>query len=182
MQLNDEDIILKLNSEFDPKLFSILIERHRPLIKYKCLIYVKNPDIAEDLCQDILIKLYLKMNTFKSGSRFTTWLYSIVHNHCMDYLKKNRKELHQDITEKLSGEVGELLEYDEIISDEMSEKLLIGLLNQITPQGKLILLLKYKERKSIKDIQIALNISESAVKMRLKRAKDKINQLHKSIK
>jgi RNA polymerase sigma-70 factor (ECF subfamily) len=182
MKLTDEEIVLKLNTEFDPEVFSILVERHRSLIKYKCLRYVKNRDVAEDLCQDILIKLYLKMNTFKSGSLFTTWLYSIIHNHCMDYLKKNRKELHQDITEELSGEVGELLEYDEIISDEMSEKLLSGLLDQITPEGKLILLLKYKERKSIKDIQIALNISESAVKMRLSRAKDKINRLYKSIK
>ena len=182
MKLTDEEIVLKLNTEFDPEVFSILVERHRSLIKYKCLRYVKNRDVAEDLCQDILIKLYLKMNTFKSGSLFTTWLYSIIHNHCIDYLKKKRKELHQDIMEKLSGEVGELLEYDEIISDEMSEKLLSGLLDQITPEGKLILLLKYKERKSIKDIQIALNISESAVKMRLSRAKDKINQLHKAIK
>ena len=145
-------------------------------------MYVKNHDTAEDLCQDILIKIYLKINTFKSGSRFTTWLFSIIHNHCMDYLKKNRKGLHQEITKELSDEVGELLEFDETVSDEISEELLSGLLDQITPEGKLILLLKYKEKKSIKDIQIALNISESTVKMRLKRAKDKINRLHKSIR
>jgi RNA polymerase sigma-70 factor (ECF subfamily) len=182
MKLTDEEIILTLNAEFDPKLFSILIDRHRSMIKNKCFAYVKNHDTADDLCQDILIKLYLKLNTFKSGSRFTTWLFSIIHNHCMDYLKKNRKEMHQEITEELSDEVGELLDYDEEISGDMSEELLNGLLDQITPEGKLILLLKYKERKSIKEIQTALNISESTVKMRLKRAKDKINRLHRSIR
>lgn len=179
MSLTDEEIILRLNAEFDPKMFSTLIDRHRSMIKNKCLNYVKNQDTAEDLSQDILLKLYLKMNTFKSGSRFTTWLFSIIHNHCIDYLKKNRREMHQEITEVLSEEVGELLEYDEEISNQMSEELLNGLLDQITPEGKFILLLKYKERKSIKEIQIALNISESTVKMRLKRARDKINRLYK---
>jgi RNA polymerase sigma-70 factor (ECF subfamily) len=180
MRQTDEEIVLILQSEFEPKLFSILIHRHRSMIKNKCLKYVKNKDTAEDLCQDILIKLYLKINSFKSGSRFTTWLFSIIHNHCMDYLKKNRRELHQEITEELSDEVADLLEYEEEIPKDISEDLLNGLLEQITPEGKLILLLKYKERKTIKEIQTALNINESTVKMRLKRAKDKINRLYRS--
>ncbi len=179
MTLSDEEIVLKLNTEFDSKLFSILLERHRPKIRNRCLIYVKDPDIAEDLCQDILIKLYLKMNTFKRGSRFTTWLFAIIHNHCMDYLKKDRNKLHQEITAELSEGIIDLLDYDEI-SNQMSEDLLYGLLDQITPEGKLILLLKYKEYKSIKEIQTALNVTESTVKMRLKRAKDKINKLYES--
>jgi RNA polymerase sigma-70 factor (ECF subfamily) len=180
MKQTDEEIILTLQAEFEPRLFSILIDRHRSMIKNKCLTYVKNTDTAEDLCQDILIKLYLKINSFKSGSLFTTWLYSIIHNHCMDYLKKNRRVLHQEITEELSDEVSELLENEDELPRDISEDLLNGLLEQITPEGKLILLLKYKERKSIKEIQTALNINESTVKMRLKRAKDKINQLYKS--
>ena len=180
MKETDEEIIFKLQAEFDPKLFSTLISRHRAMIKNKCMTYVRNSDSAEDLCQDILIKLYLKLDTFKSDSRFTTWLFSIIHNHCMDYLKKNRKEMHQEITEKLSEEVAELMENEEELSRSLSEELLNGLLEQITPEGKLILLLKYKEHKSIKEIQTALNINESTVKMRLKRAKDKINRLYNS--
>jgi RNA polymerase sigma-70 factor (ECF subfamily) len=180
MKQTDEDIILGLQMRFDPERFALLINRHRLLIKDKCFLYVNNRDTAEDLCQDILIKIYLKYNTFKSGSRFTTWLFSITHNHCMDYLKKNRKVLHQEITEKLTDEVGELIECDEIPSKNITEDLLNNLLEQITPEGKLILLLKYKERKSIKEIQNALNINESTVKMRLKRAKDKINQLYRN--
>ena len=180
MKLSDEEIILKLNDEFEPKLFSVLIERYRFMIRNKCLAYVKNADMAEDLRQDILIKLYLKLNTFKSGSKFTTWLFAIIHNHCMDYLKKNRKEMHQAITEELSEEISDLIVYDDEISNQMTEDLLNGLLDQITSEGKLILLLKYKERKSIKEIQTALNVTESTVKMRLKRAKDKINKLYEA--
>ena len=180
MRLSDEEIILKLNDEFEPKLFSVLLERHRFMIRNKCLTYVKSADTAEDLSQDILIKLYLKLNTFKRGSKFTTWLFAIIHNHCMDYLKKNRKEMHQAITEELSEEIADLIVSDDEISNQMTEDLLNGLLDQITSEGKLILLLKYKERKSIKEIQTALNVTESTVKMRLKRAKDKINKLYEA--
>ncbi len=181
MNLTNEEIVIRLNEKFEPRLFSDLIERHRATIKNKCFGYVKDKDTAEDLCQDVLVKLYLKMDTFKSGSKFTTWLYSIIHNHCIDFLKKNRKEMHEEISGELSDEVSDLLEDEVEISNELSEDLLNSLLEQITPQGKLILLLKYKERKSIKEIQTALDISESTVKMRLKRAKDKINKLYNSI-
>lgn len=177
-KISDEDLILRLKSEFDPKLFSMLIDRHRGMIKSKCAGYVKNEYTAEDLCQDVLIKLYLKLETFKSDSRFSTWLHSIIHNHCIDYIKKSRKDLHTEITEKLADQVGEILEFEENLSEEITEDLLTDLMDQITPEGKLILLLKYKEKKSIKEIQKALNINESTVKMRLKRAKDKINKLY----
>jgi RNA polymerase sigma-70 factor (ECF subfamily) len=180
MALSDEEIVLRLQTEFEPKYFQILVERYRSMIKNKCLTYVKNREIAEDLCQDILIKLYLKLNSFRRGSKFTTWLFPIIHNHCLDYLKRSRKELHHEITEKLCDEVGDLIEHEDELSKEISEELLSNLLEQITPEGKFILLLKYKEQKSVKEIQTALNISESTVKMRLKRAKDKINLLYKS--
>jgi RNA polymerase sigma-70 factor (ECF subfamily) len=175
--LSDEDIVVFLRSEFNPKLFSLLIERHRSSIIKKCQGYVKTRDEAEDLSQDILIKIYLQLHTFKKDSKFTTWLYSIIHNQCIDYLRRNRKNLHEQITDRLSDEVGELIDFDQEPPEDLTEEILTDLLDQISPEGKLILLLKYKEKKSLKEIQTALNLNESAVKMRLKRAKDKINKL-----
>ena len=177
--LSDEEIAVSLKSEFNPKLFSSLIERHRPSILKKCQGYVKTRDEAEDLSQDILIKLYLQLQTFKKDSKFTTWLHAIIHNQCIDYLRRNRKNLHEQITDKLSEEVGELIDFDEALPEDLTEEILNELLEQISPEGKLILLLKYKEKKSVKEIQTALNINESAVKMRLKRAKEKINKLYR---
>jgi RNA polymerase sigma-70 factor (ECF subfamily) len=175
---NDDEIIVSLKSEFDPKLFSEFIERHRSTIIKKCQGYVKTREEAEDLSQDILIKLYLQLHTFKKDSKFTTWLHSIIHNQCIDYIRRNRKNLHEQITDKLSDEVSELIDFDEELPQDLTEEILNELLDQISPEGKLILLLKYKEKKSLREIQTALNISESAVKMRLKRAKEKINKLY----
>jgi len=175
----DEDIIEGLQSDFDPRLFSVLIERHRDTILKKCRNYTKDKVMAEDLVQDILIKVYLQLYTFKKDARFTTWLHAIIHNHCIDHLRKNRKKIHQQITEKLSEEVGEIIDLEEPLPEDISEEILNELLEQITPEGKMILLLKYKEKKSLKEIQLALHLNESAVKMRLKRAREKLQKLYR---
>ena len=67
---------------------------------------------------------------------------------------------------------------EEVVNLESLEIALIQLLEEITPEEKLILLLKYKEKHSIKEIETTMGISESAVKMRLSRAKEKINLLY----
>ena len=81
------------------------------------------------------------------------------------------------ISEKLQEEMADLVDED-IVNFESLEMALIQLLEEITPEEKLILLLKYKEKHSIKEIETTLGISESAVKMRLSRAKEKINKLY----
>lgn len=75
--------------------------------------------------------------------------------------------------------MADLIEDVDEVPQEVSLQILDQLLDTISPEEKLLLLLKYKEKHSIKDIQTSLNLSESAVKMRLKRAKEKINALYK---
>jgi len=67
---------------------------------------------------------------------------------------------------------------DDVLDKDAMETALFKLLEEITPEEKLILLLKYKEKHSIIEIGHTMRISESAVKMRLSRAKEKINKLY----
>jgi RNA polymerase sigma factor (sigma-70 family) len=180
--LTDEEIVLLLKTDGNSRYFTILAERHESKILKKCKSYVETDAAAEDLCQEILIKLFLKVNDFKGDSKFSTWLFSIIHNTCIDYLRKHKKSIHKVITEKMSDEVADMIEGDDEISEELSEKILTKLLEEMTPDEKLLLLLKYKEKHHIKDIQNTLNLSESAVKMRLKRAREKINKLYATYK
>ncbi len=178
----DEEIVLLLKTDGNSRYFTILAERHEKKILQKCKTYVDSNVAAEDLCQEILIKLFLKVNDFKGNSKFSTWLFSIIHNTCIDHLRKNKKDIHKVITDKMSDEVPDMIEGDEDVSEELSEIILAKLLEELTPEEKLILLLKYKEKHPIKDIQNTLNLSESAVKMRLKRAREKLNKLYATYK
>ncbi|UII28732.1 RNA polymerase sigma factor [Fulvivirga maritima] len=177
-KISDEELILLLQKGGNGPYFTLLAERHEKYILKKCTSYVKDDDEAEDLCQEILIKLFLKVNDFKGQAKFSTWLFSIIHNTCIDHLRKSKKNVTQVITEKMADEISEMIEGVDEVPEEISMTILNQLLEEISPEEKLLLLMKYKEKHHIKDIQLTLGLSESAVKMRLKRAKEKLNKLY----
>ncbi len=178
MTFSDEEIVLKLKEGFDAALFAELTNRHAARILRKTKEYVKDEDVAKDLSQEILIKLFLKISSYKGENKFSAWLAAIVHNACMDYLRKSKQRFYADITEELADSVEDMSELNIEVPAELSIEILQALLEQIPPEDKMILLLKYNENASIKEIQTALGISESAVKMRLKRAREKVTRLH----
>lgn len=179
---SDEHLINRFQETNDNRVFSTLIERHEKTIYRKCYGYVKDKTAAEDLCQEVLIKLFLKLKSYQNNARFSTWLFSIIHNTSIDYLRKNKKNVRSVLIEKLSGEVAELVEDKDELSEEVTLKILDNLLDQLTPEDRMLLLMKYKEKHQIKDMQQALGVSESAIKMRLKRARERITKLHQKYK
>lgn len=176
--ISDEALIELLRQSENPRYFSILSDRYEKYIFIQCKSYVKNIEIAQDLCQEVLIRVYGKLNNFHGEAKFKTWLYAIIHNICIDYMRKHKRNVHAILTEKMAEEVPEMIDGAENIPKELTISLMESLLEQISPEEKLILLLKYKERHSIKDIMLTLHLSESAVKMRLKRARGKLNAMY----
>jgi len=181
LNYSDDQLVSLYQENSDARVFSILVKRHEAGILRRCYSYVHDEDTAEDLCQEVLIKLFLRIKSFRNQAKFSTWLFSIVHNTCIDYLRKNKKNVKRVITKNLVNELPDLVEDEEDISRELSVKILDELLEQLSPDNKMILLMKYKEKHHIKDIQLTLGISESAIKMRLKRAKEKINKIYQRL-
>ncbi len=180
--LSDEMMVERLKESFDPKLFATLTERYKKKIVQRCQSMVKDEDAAQDLTQEVFIKVFLKLDSYRQESKFSVWLDAIVHNTCLDYLRKSKKNYHEKITEKLADSVEDLSEGETELSQELSLQILEELLVQIPPEDKMILLLKYHEKIPIKGIQTALNLGESAVKMRLKRARERVNKLYQKLK
>ena len=175
--ISDEQLLIFLK-EGNHRYFSIFTQRYEKYILIKCKGYVKNAAIAADLCQEILIKVFLQVPKFRQEAKLSTWLFTIIHNTCIDHLRKNKKNLRDIITEKLINEVADIVDSEEELPLEKTVEVLDNLLEEITPDEKLILLMKYKEKYHIKDITLSLGLSESAVKMRLQRAKLKLNKLY----
>jgi RNA polymerase sigma factor (sigma-70 family) len=176
--LSDEEIVERIIITQDISLVEILYQRYADKVYRKCLSFVKEEASAEDLTHDIFMKLYLNLSSFKQKSKFSTWLYSITYNFCIDHIRKKQKEKWVDIDENESDEVKDYMvdsieDMSHIAVDRLS-----NLLEKIKTDEKMILLMKYRDDMSIKDIQSVLKISESAVKMRIKRAKEKIQSLY----
>ena len=176
--LSDEEVVAKIVESQNPALISILYDRYGEKVFRKCMSFVKEPAIAEDLTHDIFIKVYLNLSSFKKKSRFSTWLYSITYNFCVDYIRKSKKNKWVSIEDQIGIENDYAMDNLEDIKHIRTEQL-GKLLEKVKDEEKMILLMKYKDGMSIKEIQKALSISESAVKMRIKRAKEKVKSLHK---
>ena len=182
-KLTDEVLVELITRSKDPLLFKVLYERYVFKIFTKCLSFSKNYQEAEDLCQDIFVKLLDKINSYKGESKFSTWLYSFTYNHCVNYYHRNKfRKFEKNILniEQMRDEV-KVQASDEDITQFLKLKKLSEALELIPIEDKQILILKYREFKSIKDLMVLHNAGESAIKMRLKRAKEKLLGVYKAV-
>ena len=96
-QQHDSDIIaMVLNGQKDA--FSILVQRYQQYVFTLAMRYVNNKrEDAEELSQDVFVKAYRFLGDFKQTSKFSTWLYTIVHTTAISHLRKKKgNEIHID--------------------------------------------------------------------------------------
>ena len=173
-KLPDEDLVKAIVKNNDTLLFEILYDRYSRLVFNKCYGFAKDEDEAKDLTQDVFLKLFVKLASFKGTAKFSTWLYAFTYNHCVNYVTRNTaKKFEKQSVDYADIENLSDVEDESSFLDMKVEKLQLAL-ELISPDEKMILLLKYQDFLSIKDIGNVLDIGESAVKMRVKRAKDKL--------
>lgn len=175
MKLSDEDLVSAIVKTNDTLLFEVLYDRFAMMVYNKCYGFAKDEDEAKDLTQDVFLKLFVKLASFKGKSKFSTWLYAFTYNHCVNYVTRNTAKKF----EKQSVDYTDIQNLPEDHDDEsdfsdMRVDKLKQALELVSPDEKMILLLKYQDNLSIKEIVTVLGIGESAVKMRIKRAKDKL--------
>lgn len=172
VHLTDEEITQRIISEGQSGLFEILYKRYQPKVFDKVYSFIKDRQKSVEFTNDILSKVYEKLPGFKGNSAISSWIYSITYNYCIDYLRFQKKLHYPDWNRN-----NELPE----IPDEMEEDLsgvtyanLLKILEMVHPEEKALVLMKYQDDLSLKQIASTLRISEDAVKMRLKRARTRI--------
>lgn len=173
--LSDEALVEAIVKTNDTLLFEVLYDRFANMVYNKCYGFANGEDEAKDLTQDVFLRVFVKLGSFKGNSKFSTWLYAFTYNHCVNYVTRNtakkieKKSISSDSIENIGENVDDAREFQ-----NMKVERLTKVMNLISPDDKMILLLKYQDNLSIKELSEALDIGESAVKMRLKRAKEKL--------
>jgi RNA polymerase sigma factor (sigma-70 family) len=174
---SDEEIVHLLMDSGNQELFELLYSRYFKKVKDKCFSFIKDNKLAEEFANDILTKTYEKIPGFKGNSSFSSWLYSITYNYCIDYLRV-KKKLHYPNWNN-NNEIPEIIDESETDFEEASYENLLTILEMVHPEEKVLLLMKYQDNLPIKHIAKTLRISEDAVKMRLKRARTRVIYLYK---
>jgi len=174
--VKDNDLINRITAFGANESFSILYKRYHKKVYDKCYSFVKNRDTARELTNEIFSKTYEQLGKFRYRSSFSSWLFTITYNHCIDYLRK-QKQLHYPNWNR-ENEITDIIDEPEERIDDINYDNLLVILEMIHPEEKAMLLMKYQDNISIKTISEAMRISEDAAKMRLKRARTRVMFLY----
>ena len=176
--LKDAEIVELIIRSGNPEFFEELYDRYAKKIFSKCLSFSKNRSEAKDLAHDVLIKIYLNLSKYKQKAKFSTWIYAITYNYCVDYQLKKKKQM--TILEELKNDNPNVLfqNYADQDLEEITTKTLTQLLEKVSLAEKTLLLMKYQDNFSVKEIAKIIGAGESAVKMKLLRSKAKIMKLY----
>jgi len=177
-KISDEELVTLYLESQNVAYFTILYKRYSGKIFGKCISLLKSESEAEDATQDVMMKILMNLSKFSGKSRFSTWIYSITYNYCIDFLRRKKKDPSVYVDDFIEN-----LDVEEEVQDsfmlELNVKRLKKILDKIPTGDKTILLMKYQDEMSIKEIGHILDKSESAIKMKIKRAKQKFRKTFK---
>lgn len=164
----------------DSDVFGVLIRRYEDrLMRYVFRIGGGSRESVEDVVQNIFIKAYINIQSFRKGQKFSSWLYGIAHNECIDYWRRNKKHTQISIDDdlELAATIAseENIEKDLFLKDDQAR--IREVLNQLPTQYREVLVLRYLEEKEYQEISDILRKPVSTVGTLLHRAKAQLKKL-----
>lgn len=174
-QFTDEQLVRLYLETQKNAYFEELYRRYADKVYRKCLSFVRDEALAEDYAHDIFLKLMVNLSHFRETARFSTWLYSITYNFCVDQVRSTKRLAEESLSEEFDVQEEDVSAME---TAEMEAKRLNAALMKLPAEERSILLMKYQDDLSIKEIADAFQLSESAVKMRLLRGKEKVRKIY----
>ncbi|WP_420266683.1 RNA polymerase sigma factor [Candidatus Magnetominusculus dajiuhuensis] len=175
MKKSDEEIIIDyLNG--DKNSFNEIITRYLKMIYNFCYRLIGNEKTAEDITQEVFLKVWKNIKKFDIKKSFKTWIYSIAKNSCIDYLRK-RKDIPMSAFDDEDGEniiennlTDEELKPDEIFVQTQNKKLIEHIMAELSVVQKEVIILKYVNDMSLSEIANIMDIPIDTVKSHHRRA------------
>lgn len=166
--------------EGDSNSFQPLVERYQQLVFRTAMGFLHHQEDTEDLTQEIFIKAFQSIRNYSGEAAFSTWLYRITVNHCLNHLRsKKRRELlsfAEDIFLQLINKADDNNEPDKLLEeDERDQQIRSAIDSLSTKQRTAFILSKYEDLPQ-KEIARIMEISEGAVEQHLQRAKQKLQK------
>uniref|UniRef100_A0A7C6E959 RNA polymerase sigma factor n=1 Tax=candidate division WOR-3 bacterium TaxID=2052148 RepID=A0A7C6E959_UNCW3 len=155
--------------------FEQLVMKYQHSVLNTIYRYIGNYNEAEDIAQNVFIKVWHKIKTFKKKAKFSTWLYRIVVNQCLDYQRKKKKEGTVSLDDKLSEEkIPESLTVELDSEQKKKSAIIKQAINELPANQRIALILSKYENKSYQEIADIMGISLGAVAALISRAKESL--------
>ena len=174
-ELTDEELVQHARVELFhvTRAYEELMRRYQRTLFNVCARYLGNDRDADDVCQEVMLKVLYGLKNFEGKSKFKTWLYSITYNECITQYRKERRK--RRLLDALS------LDPQEEASEEKTPKAegrggLDRWLVHVNPIDREILVLRFVAELEFQEIADIMHMGLSATKMRYKRALDRLRE------
>ena len=160
----------------DANAFAFLIDKYKNMTYTLAMKIVKNHEDAEEVAQDSFLKAYQKMDTFQGKSKFSTWLYTIVYRNAITKVRKKRVET-SGIDDYVINNHSDDLEFPqmEALKNGEQQKYVRQAINNLPEKDGFLITLYYMNENTIEEIQHITDLTLSNIKVKLFRARKKLN-------
>tara|TARA_R100001369_G_scaffold6227_1_gene16776 strand:- start:49 stop:633 length:585 start_codon:yes stop_codon:yes gene_type:complete len=175
MTINDDQKLIDAINKGDTKAYAQLVNRYKDLVYTLAIRMVRNREEAEEVAQDTFIKVFKSLDKFKGDSKFSTWIYKVTYNTCLDRIKKNKKHLNDVVIDDFTFNKLETIDnaLDNLIKEEKN-RLIKNCINKLPEDSSALITLFYFEDLSLEEISKIINIEANTVKVKLFRARKKL--------
>lgn len=180
-----EELLIKRAKKGDSKAFSALLNEHLSMIYNIAYRMTGNPDDASDMTQEVMIKIFKNLDSFNQKSKFSTWVYRVATNTCLDELKKIRRKQTLSLDAEYETDDGSVSFEQEDLSpspDEQAETnelkdIVARAITRLGEEHRVVIVLRDIKGLSYVEIAEILNCSDGTVKSRLSRARARLKEI-----
>lgn len=156
--------------------FRSLLDKYQQRLYWHVRRYVLDHDDADDLIQEIFIKVWKNLSKFRADAQLFTWLYRIATNECITFLKKRKAELHISLEDESSAYLTDTLTETAYFNGDKAQKKLQEAILTLPDKQRLVFNMKYFDDLRYEDISEIVGTSVGALKASYHLAVKKIEQ------
>lgn len=181
-ECSDEELIERYGQRGEARAFDLLVQRHERGVYNFILRSVKRQEIAEELLQEVFIRVIRNASNYKQSAKFSTWLYTIARNICIDRARKHNRRKETSLNTQLGGDGDEGASFLDLLVDESAEashihhekrkflKKLQGALEALPDEQREVFLLKELSGLKFREIAEVVDAPVPTVKSRMRYA------------
>jgi RNA polymerase sigma-70 factor (ECF subfamily) len=146
----------------DTMNFESLVHEHKNRVFSIAYHFLRDSALAEEVAQDVFLKLYRKLSSLESSKHINAWLYKVTSHRCIDYARRRRRELALD---EIPEPASENTQRDPLIADRLGR-----MVASLPHKSRIVVVLRYQEELKPEEIAIVLGWRLNTVKSQLQRS------------
>lgn len=173
MHSNTETYCIEKVKGGDRQAFTWIVDSYKDMVYTLCIRMLSSEEDANEAAQDVFVKVYRSISSYRGSSKFSTWIYRITYNHCISVLRKQVKMI--DLTDAIPEVVDES-SIDALLELRQEERSLYlkKALAELPETDALVITLYYYEDLTLEEIVEVTGLSSSNIRVKLHRARQKI--------